>query len=113
MKLLSYFALSCALAGTGFAEMPSCYKSVNRVTWLVQNIDPKVRATVLSMSSQTNAIGQIAGGPGVGALGKASLRAAITASGLLLSPALPLYARALRHSRAEATALQEAAAAEV
>ena len=39
MKILSYFALVCALAGTGYAEMPSCYKSVNRVTWLVQNVD--------------------------------------------------------------------------
>ncbi len=39
MKLLSYFALVCALAGTGHAEMPDYYKSVNRVVWLVQNVD--------------------------------------------------------------------------
>jgi hypothetical protein len=39
MKRLSYFALFCALAGTGYGEMPNCYKSVNRVTWLVQNVD--------------------------------------------------------------------------
>ncbi len=31
--------LLCALAGSGYAEMPSCYKAVNRVTWLVQNVD--------------------------------------------------------------------------
>jgi hypothetical protein len=39
MKLLSYFVLVCALAGVGHAEMPACYKSVNRVVWLVQNVD--------------------------------------------------------------------------
>ena len=39
MKLLSCFALGCVLAGTALAEMPSCYKTVNRVTWLVQNVD--------------------------------------------------------------------------
>ena len=39
MKLLSYFVLVCALAGIGHAEMPTCYKSVNRVVWLVQNVD--------------------------------------------------------------------------
>ncbi len=39
MKLLRYFVLCCALAGTAQAQMPNCYKSVNRVVWLVQNID--------------------------------------------------------------------------
>ncbi|HET7090121.1 MAG TPA: MFS transporter [Anaerolineae bacterium] len=68
--------------------------------WLVQHIDSSVRATVLSMRGQTDAIGQIAGGPGVGWIGRAvSLRAAIAAAGLLLSPALILYARTIRHTR--------------
>jgi Glyoxalase/Bleomycin resistance protein/Dioxygenase superfamily len=31
--------MTFALAGSGFAEMPDCYKTVNRVTWVVQNID--------------------------------------------------------------------------
>jgi hypothetical protein len=39
MRILSYFALVCALAGTATAEMPGYYKTVNRVTWLVQNVD--------------------------------------------------------------------------
>jgi catechol 2,3-dioxygenase-like lactoylglutathione lyase family enzyme len=39
MKLISYVALFCALAVTGRAEIPTFYKSVNRVTWLVQNVD--------------------------------------------------------------------------
>jgi Glyoxalase/Bleomycin resistance protein/Dioxygenase superfamily len=39
MKLLSSLALVCALANTGHAQMPGFYKTVNRVTWLVQNVD--------------------------------------------------------------------------
>jgi DHA3 family tetracycline resistance protein-like MFS transporter len=68
--------------------------------WLVQHIDPGVRATVRSMRGQTDAIGQIVGGPGIGWIGSAiSLRAAIAAAGLLLSPALALYAQTLRGDR--------------
>ncbi len=48
------------------------------------------------MVSQTDALGQIGGGPAVGAIGLRSLRAAITLSGLLLTPALILYSRRLR-----------------
>ena len=41
-----------------------------------------------------DALGQIGGGPAVGAIGTAfSLRAALVTSGLILSPALWLYAR--------------------
>lgn len=66
-------------------------------TWLIQNIPSHVRATVLSVTSQADAIGQVAGGPGIGLIGNAiSIRAAIVASAVLLSPALPLFGRALR-----------------
>jgi DHA3 family tetracycline resistance protein-like MFS transporter len=58
--------------------------------------DPQVRATIFSVSGQADAIGQIAGGPVVGAIGNASIRAALFVSALLLSPVLPLYARAIR-----------------
>lgn len=73
------------------------------MTWLNRNIhDSSVRATVISMTSQSNAIGEFAGGPAIGAVGAfASLRAALTASGLLLAPAVALYARALRHGGKE------------
>ncbi|MFN8494632.1 MAG: MFS transporter [Caldilineaceae bacterium] len=69
-------------------------------TWLNQNINSNVRATVLSLNSQSNALGQIAGGPGVGALGKTyGIRAALTLSGVLLLPLLALYARTInRHA---------------
>jgi DHA3 family tetracycline resistance protein-like MFS transporter len=74
--------------------------------WVNQRLDPRVRATVLSMSSQVDAIGQILGGPGVGLVASAvSVRAAIAVSGLLLTPALPLFGRAgLRQSAEKAAA---------
>ncbi len=68
--------------------------------WLNQNVDSRVRATVLSMSGQADALGQFAVGPVLGALGTAfGLRTALTTAGLVLSPALLLYGRALRKGR--------------
>ena len=65
--------------------------------WLNQRIDdPQVRATIFSVSGQVDAIGQIAGGPAVGAVGNASIRAALVASAALLTPVLPLYRLAMR-----------------
>ena len=65
--------------------------------WVNQRLDSSVRATVISMSGQVDAIGQIAGGPVIGLIGNLfSVRAAITVSGLLLTPVLGLYGRALR-----------------
>jgi DHA3 family tetracycline resistance protein-like MFS transporter len=53
---------------------------------------------MLSLTGQVDAIGQIAGGPAVGAIGNVSIRAALVASALILSPVLPLYACAIRRS---------------
>lgn len=65
--------------------------------WSNAQIDSEVRATVLSMISQTDAIGQVAGGPGVGAIGNTfGVRYALTASSFLLLPILGLYAMAHR-----------------
>jgi MFS transporter, DHA3 family, tetracycline resistance protein len=62
-----------------------------------QSIDPRVRATVLSMTSQSDALGQVAGGPLLGALGAlTSVRTTIVATALILLPALGLYARTAR-----------------
>jgi len=73
------------------------------LTWLNRNIeDSSVRATVMSMVNQTGAMGEIAGGPGVGAIGTIfSIRAALVVAGFLLSPAVALYARAVRHGGTE------------
>ena len=69
--------------------------------WVNQNLDSETRATVLSISGQVDAIGQIAGGPGVGLIAKlVSVAAAISTSGLLLTPALWLIGRANKQSKA-------------
>jgi DHA3 family tetracycline resistance protein-like MFS transporter len=71
--------------------------------WLNQQItDSSVRATVLSMTGQADAVGQAAGGPVLGAIGNVwGIRAALATGALVLTPALGLYARALRHGGAE------------
>ena len=61
--------------------------------------DPQVRATMFSITNQVDAIGQIAGGPAVGAIGNLSIRAALVTSALILSPVLPLYGYAIRKTK--------------
>ncbi len=68
--------------------------------WLAQNIDAKVRATVISMSGQLDAIGQIAGGPIIGVIGTlASIQAALVSAAAFLSPTLLLFVRANRQEK--------------
>jgi len=62
--------------------------------WIVQQVDPRVRATMLSMVNQMDALGQVTGGPAVGAVGLRSLRLALALSSALLTPAAALFARA-------------------
>jgi len=62
--------------------------------WVNQRLDSGTRATVISMSGQVDAIGQVASGPVAALVSLASIRAAITLAGLLLTPALPLIVRA-------------------
>jgi DHA3 family tetracycline resistance protein-like MFS transporter len=77
-------------------------------TWLTQNIDPAVRATVLSIDGQTDALGQIAGGPALGVIANyGSLRAALTVAGVILAPALLLFVRAGRQGQADVPAVEE------
>jgi DHA3 family tetracycline resistance protein-like MFS transporter len=57
----------------------------------VQSIPSHVRATLLSMSSQGNAIGQVLGGPLVGWIGRGSLRLALVVAGLMILPNSFLY----------------------
>jgi len=70
--------------------------------WVNQKLDSSTRATVLSMSSQMDAIGQVGGGPLVAVIaGVYSVTAAIITSGLLLLPALRLMDRANMQSVAD------------
>ncbi len=65
--------------------------------WLNQNLDSASRATVLSMGSQFDALGQLVGGPIIGLVAlNFSIPMGLLVSGLILSPVLLLYLRTLR-----------------
>jgi len=103
--LLVAGVFSFALAGTLLLAMLAywlVYVTRNVIgplytAWVNQRLDSQVRATVISMSSQVDAIGQIAGGPAVGLIGNlVSVRAALLTSGVILTPVLVLYRFAIR-----------------
>lgn len=83
---------SVLIAGAAVAVSEPVYG-----TWLNMNLESKTRATVLSMVSQSDALGQTAGGPGVGWIGtRYSVRASILTAGVLLLPVLAVFARLTR-----------------
>ncbi|MEE8421487.1 MAG: MFS transporter [Dehalococcoidia bacterium] len=64
--------------------------------WLNRGLASRSRATVLSMLGQSDALGQVAGGPVLGLVGTLrTVRAALVGVGLILLPALGLYGREL------------------
>jgi len=71
--------------------------------WLNDQIrDSTVRATVLSISGQANAIGQAGGGPVLGAIGNVwGIRAALATGAAVIAPVLALYGRAIAHQGRE------------
>lgn len=74
-----------------------------RAVWTNQQIPSRTRATVLSLVSQSNALGQTVGGPGVGWVGnRFGLRVALTLAVALFGPALGLYGSAGRAVEAPA-----------
>jgi DHA3 family tetracycline resistance protein-like MFS transporter len=106
--ILATFALLQVVGVVGFALSGSLWPALaamwlNTVAgtvaypiesaWLNRHVDSRSRATVISMVSQANAIGQVAGGPPLGAVGRSSLRGALLASGLILTPIPVLYLR--------------------
>ena len=102
--------LAFALAGSfAFALGAFWFASLTRklfyplyLTWVNRGLDPNVRATVISISNQANSLGELVGGPVVGAVGTlASIRAALATAALVFSPALFLYGRAIRHGGVE------------
>lgn len=65
--------------------------------WVNHRIDPQVRATVLSFSSQVDAFGQIGGGPLVGWVARATtLQTGLLGSAALLVPVLGLLVGQVR-----------------
>lgn len=68
-----------------------------QAAWINQGLDSKVRATVNSMNAQSDAIGQMFGGPGIGWIGRQyGVRIALGLGAAILFPAAALYARTLR-----------------
>jgi DHA3 family tetracycline resistance protein-like MFS transporter len=68
--------------------------------WVNQHAESSVRATIISMSSQIDALGQILGGPIVGAIGLAlGIPVSLTICAVVLATALPLLIRTIRIDR--------------
>ena len=66
-------------------------------TWLNRNLDSSTRATVLSMNSQANAVGQVAGGPPLGALAtRAGIPAALLVAAAVQLPSVVAFLRVRR-----------------
>lgn len=67
--------------------------------WMNQHVDSSVRATVFSIRNQADALGQMLGGPVLGAIATYfSLRAEMVVAALFLLPALYLYSRQIKIS---------------
>jgi DHA3 family tetracycline resistance protein-like MFS transporter len=83
--------------------------------WLNEQItDSRIRATVLSIGGQADAVGQAGGGPVLGTIGNVfGLRAALAAGALAIVPALGLYGRAVAHQGREPELEEPALAAAV
>jgi DHA3 family tetracycline resistance protein-like MFS transporter len=105
--LLVAAMLAFALAGS-FALAVAAYLATRLVgslgepvqsTWVNSNIeDSRVRATVISVTSVANSVGESSGGPGLGAIGNVfGIRAALAAGAFALLPGLVLFGRAIRH----------------
>jgi DHA3 family tetracycline resistance protein-like MFS transporter len=81
--------------------------------WMNRNIEPRTRATVISFREQVASLGEIGGGPPLGAVGtRFGVPSALVTTALVYAPAVAAYLRAshLRdHVAAEASAVQEVA----
>lgn len=88
--LTSHFAVAIAATWT-FSILRGVKQPITTI-WMNRQIDSDNRATVLSMNSQADAIGQIGGGPVLGVIATArSIPAALIAGSALLLPILFLF----------------------
>ena len=88
-----WLALACVwLRGAAMA-----FSAPIESTWLNRNLDGSTRATVLSMNSQANAIGQVAGGPPLGALAtRTSIPVALVVAAVVQAPTVLAFLRVRR-----------------
>jgi DHA3 family tetracycline resistance protein-like MFS transporter len=90
-----------AVAGYLVARVMRRVMAPISTAWINQSLTPHVRATVHSLNAQTDAVGQIAGGPLLGALAVSAGTpvAMLTVAGFI-APSLLLYVRTIRlHGR--------------
>lgn len=93
-----YFAIVCYF---GIAILRTIKGPLTTI-WLNRNLQSSTRATVFSMQAQADGIGQVGGGPILGAIGKyVSLQAALIVATFALIPAILLYRSALINNAAE------------
>jgi hypothetical protein len=99
--LVFAFATSFAVALAAFwaARLVRSLAAPVYSTWLNANVEEsRVRATVLSMTNVFGSAGEWGGGPGLGVVGNVfGIRAALAGSAAVVTPALLLYGRAIRH----------------
>jgi DHA3 family tetracycline resistance protein-like MFS transporter len=103
--LLVVVMFGFVLAGSFYSALAAYFavaalrsvKAPLSAAWLNQNLTSGTRATMFSLQAQADALGQVAGGPAIGAIGKfVSLQAALGIASLALIPAIGLYRRALK-----------------
>lgn len=81
--------LALALGGLWVREAARNLAYPIQVAWMNRHLESDSRATVLSMSSQVDALGQVTGGPALGAVGSRwGLTAALAGSAAILAPAV-------------------------
>jgi DHA3 family tetracycline resistance protein-like MFS transporter len=92
-------SLAVALCALLVAQAMRSLLSPITMTWLNRQItDSRVRATVISIVGQSDAVGEAAGGPALGGIGNVfGIRAALATGALVLTPAIALYGRAVGH----------------
>jgi DHA3 family tetracycline resistance protein-like MFS transporter len=100
------------LALWGFASLRQTLGPLY-TTWVNQHAESSVRATIISMSSQIDALGQILGGPIVGVIGLAlGIPVSLTICAVILATALPLLIRTIKIDRRELDVAGEVAVVE-
>ncbi len=101
-----WLALACVwLRGAAMA-----FSGPIEAAWLARNLDSASRATVLSMDGQANAIGQVVGGPPLGALAtRTSIPVAMLVAALVQAPSVIAFFR-IRRLGATPTGVEPATA---
>lgn len=90
--LASASTFSVAIGALFFVAALRAVMDPLTTAWLNQSLEPRTRATLLSMNSQADALGQSVGGPIIGVIAKyVAISVALTISALILLPALAVY----------------------